>query len=207
MLPNVFIAMATATLRLISALRQTAQNLEQPGVTYKWSHYAHCNCGHLVQTVTGLDPRGIQERALCREGDWAMQARDHAGAYGLPSWHPRPDYGDRPALDEGAWEPENIGSCGVTGTPLDAIFGELEAMGLTAADVQHLERLSDPKIRKRLGTHGSEFPHHVRENAIAYLRAWADLLEDELAETESDLPRNPADHQPTAAELRDEAAA
>jgi hypothetical protein len=201
--------MATATLRLISALRQTAQNLENPGVTYKWSHYAHCNCGHLVQTVTGLNPRGIQERALCREGDWAMQARDRSQTFGLPAWHPRPDYGDRPALDEGAWEPENIGSCRVTGTPLDAVFDELEAIGLDPADIQHLERLSDPKIRKRLGTHSTEFPHHVRENAIAYLRAWAELLEEELAETGGDFPRDPmAAAPPQAAEAeRDEQAA
>jgi hypothetical protein len=174
--------MATATLRLISALRETARNLENPAVTYKWSHYAHCNCGHLVQTVTGLDAEGIQQRALCREGDWAMQARDHANTIGLPAWHPRPDYGDRPALDEGAWEPENVGACVVTGTPLDLVFDQLEAIGLDATDIQHLERLSDPKIRRRLGTNAVDYPHHLRENTIAYLRAWADLLEEELGE-------------------------
>lgn len=110
-----------------------------------------------------------------REGDWGAQAHDSIG-------RPFPEFelGDRPALDEGAWEPENVGACQVTGTPLDQVLGQMYALGLTADDVGHLERLSDRDVRRRLGNSKENFPHHERENVIAYLLTWADLLEEQL---------------------------
>lgn len=110
-----------------------------------------------------------------REGDWAGQARNLV-ARPFPDF----DFGDRPALDEGAWEPEDVGACPVTGTPLDQVLEQMYALGLTAADVGHLERLTDREVRRRLGTHKEDFPHHRRENVVAYLEAWADLLEEQL---------------------------
>lgn len=126
--------------------------------------------------MTGLDPAEIQRRAIQREGDWRAQALD---SIGRP--FPEFDFGDRPALDEGAWEPENVGACRVTGSSLDEVLGEMYALGLTADDVGHLERLSDRDVRRRLGNNKEDFPHHERENVIAYLQAWADLLEEQLA--------------------------
>ena len=167
--------MAAASHRLIVALRQTAARLARVETTYQWASFAHCNCGHLAQTITGLDPADIQRRAMRREGDWGSQARKV-----LPLRFPEFDYGDRPPLDEGAWEPENVGTCQVTGTPLDDVLGEMYALGLEPDDVGHLERLSDPAVRRRLGNHTGYFPHHLRENVVAYLEAWADLLEDQL---------------------------
>ena len=43
---------------LIAALRTTADRLES-GVRYEWGHMARCNCGHLVQTITGMTDRQI----------------------------------------------------------------------------------------------------------------------------------------------------
>ncbi|MEM1083298.1 MAG: hypothetical protein AAGI48_04190 [Verrucomicrobiota bacterium] len=97
---------------------------------------------------------------------------------------PQPDFGDRPALDEGAWEPENVGSCQITGAPLDFVFDQLEAVGLETSDFEHLERLSSPKVRRRLGNFSVSFPHNVVENVVTYLKAWADLLEEELPPSE-----------------------
>lgn len=167
--------MARASTRLIAALRQTAGRLTDASVTYRWSSYAHCNCGHLAQTITQLSPQEIQERALRREGDWGAQAGEFA--------RPRPDFGDRPALDEGAWEPENVGACRATGARLDTVLEAMLALGLEPHDVAHLERLSDPEVRHRLGTSTEHFAHYQRENVIAYLEAWADLLEDRLGLT------------------------
>lgn len=116
-----------------------------------------------------------------REGDWGEQAAAHSQqGNGIPSLPFLPDYGDRPALDEGAWEPENIGACNATGAPLDVVFDRLVAIGLDDDDIRGLERLSDPAVRRRLGTNTQDYPHYKRENVIAYLRAWADLLEAEL---------------------------
>lgn len=173
--------MALATVHLVAALRETALRLRREDITYRWASFAHCNCGHLAQTVTGLAPEEIQRRAMRREGDWASQAKEVAKR-GVALF----DYGDRPALDEGAWEPENVGACHVTGAPLDQILQDMYALGLDPADVGHLERLSDPVVRRRLGNNTDYFPHHHRENVVAYLDAWADVLEEKLSATQTD---------------------
>lgn len=167
--------MAYASTRLVVALRQTAARLAREDVVYRWASFAHCNCGHLAQTITGLDPSEIQRRAMRREGDWGRQALD-VGARRFPDF----EFGDRPALDEGAWEPENVGACQVTGAPLDEVLERMYALGLTAEDVGHLERLSSPDVRRRLGNNTVHFSHSERENVVAYLLAWADLLDERL---------------------------
>ena len=167
--------MATPSNRLVTVLRETAVRLRREDTTYKWASFAHCNCGHLAQTITGLAPGEIQRRAMRREGDWGRQANNV-----IPIRFPEFDYGDRPALDEGAWEPENVGACKVTGASLDQILAEMYELGLSPADVGHLERLSSPEVRRRLGNNTEYFPHHRRENVVVYLEAWADLLEEQL---------------------------
>jgi hypothetical protein len=170
--------MARPSGELIFALRKTAARLSREEVTYRWASFAHCNCGHLAQTITGLDPAEIQRRAMRREGDWGSQARNSALRR-----LPQRDHLDGPALDEGAWEPENVGACQATGAPLDAVLRQMYQLGLSPEDVGHLERLSDPEVRRRLGTGTRHFPHHQRENVIAYLQAWAALLEEQLVAT------------------------
>lgn len=185
--------MALASTRLVSVLRQTAVRLTDASVTYRWSSFAHCNCGHVAQSITRLSPEEIQARGMRREGDWGAQAHE------LP--FPRPDYGSRPALDEGAWEPEDVGACRATGEHLDSILDAMLELGLDPQDIAHLERLSDPEVRRHLGTNTEHFAHHVRENVIAYLVAWADLLEARLLEAEARTPDSGASHAlPVAAE-------
>jgi hypothetical protein len=185
--------MAIASTRLVSVLRQTAVRLTDASVTYRWSSFAHCNCGHVAQSLTQLSPEEIQARAMRREGDWATQANE------LPLL--RPDYGTRPALDEGAWEPENVGACRATGERLDGILDAMLELGLDPQDITHLERLSDPEVRRRLGNNTEYFAHHVRENVIAYLAAWADLLEARLLDAAVPSPGSgTAQRLPLAAE-------
>ena len=166
--------MTRPSARLIVALRQTAVRLRRRDVTYRWASFAHCNCGHLAQTITGVEPAEIQRRAMRREGDWGSQARDFERRL------PRFDFGDRPALDEGAWEPEDVGACLATGAPLDEILDQMVELGVSPADVGHLERLSNPEVRRRLGNNTEYFAHHQRENVVAYLEAWAEVLEERL---------------------------
>lgn len=172
--------MARPSAQLIVVVRQTAARLDLRDVTYRWSSFAYCNCGHLAQTITGLHPEEIQRRAMRREGDWACQARDSASRRPFPEF----DFGDRPALDEGAWEPEDVGACPISGAPLDEVLAEMYELGFSPDDVGHLERLSDPEVRRRLGNNTEPFAHHRRDNVIAYLRAWADLLETRLETVE-----------------------
>lgn len=52
---------------MIGALRATAARLRQ-GADYQWGHAGSCNCGHLAQTVTGL-----QRAEIYRDvgGEWS----------------------------------------------------------------------------------------------------------------------------------------
>lgn len=181
--------MAQASLRLVEALRETAARLEREDTVYHWSQLAHCNCGHLAQTITGLSPGAIREAAARHRGDWAEQARTLAPAerlgVGLDDSAQSAvahalDYGNRPALDEGAWEPEDLMACPVAERSMSEIFAELLAAGLEPADIGALERLDDAGVRRRLGTHTTDYLHSDRHNVIAYLRAWAELLEEAL---------------------------
>jgi hypothetical protein len=173
-------SMAQASLRLIEALRETAARLERTSTVYRWSQLAHCNCGHLAQTITGLPPSAIGQAAARHRGDWAEQARTHH------------DYGDRPALDEGAWEPEDLLACPVAERSMSTIFAELVAAGLEARDIGAFERLDDPAVRRRLGTSTTDFLHSDRKNVVAYLLAWAELLEEELERGRRVRPGAPA---------------
>jgi hypothetical protein len=171
--------MARASWRLIGALRETAARLGRADTVYRWSQLAHCNCGHLAQTITGLPPREIHEAASRQRGDWAEQAHTAARRWTTSEL----DYGSRPALDEGAWEPDDLGHCPIAELGMSQIFAELAAWGLEPSDVGALERLDDPEVRRRLGTHTTDFLHSDRENVIAYLSSWADLLEERLEPT------------------------
>jgi hypothetical protein len=189
--------MARASLRLIGALRQTAARLAEQDTVYRWSMLAHCNCGHLTQTITGLSPDAIHEAAARQRGDWAEQARAMAAD------EPRAlDYGSRPALDEGAWEPEDLMACPVAERSMTQIFSQLLDWGLEPTDVGALERLDDPQVRRRLGTHKSEFLHSDRNNVIAYLEAWAAMLEERLTREHAEAAArgDGADELPLAAE-------
>lgn len=136
--------MARPTLELVTALRATAARLAA-GAEYKWSDFACCNCGNLVQSVTKLSPREIYEAAFARAGDWGEQAREF---------------------------------CPSSGYPIDYVLERLFALGLAPEDVRHLERLSDARVLRALGV--CALRHTRREDVVAYMRAWAALLEREL---------------------------
>lgn len=177
--------MAKANRKLIQMLRKCARSLENPSVEYKWSHFAHCNCGNLVQIITGLEPSAIQRQAFMHQQDWGQQAHAYRENKSYAETHPsQPDYGHRPALDEGAWEPENLGACSTSSMSLDFVFKSLEVIGLAGSDFEHLERLSDPSVRRRMKNEHDYFAHYKRENVTDYLWAWADDLQDKLPECE-----------------------
>lgn len=75
---------------------------------------------------------------------------------------------------EGEWERQANEYCPTSGLMVDHILAAMFALGLTRADVRNLERLSDPRVLARAGR---PLRYNRREDAIAYLRAWADLLE------------------------------
>jgi hypothetical protein len=78
----------------------------------------------------------------------------------------------------GDWGQQALEFCPTSGYPIDFVLARLFAIGVERDDVRHLERLTDARVLKRLGV--QELAHNERENVIAYMRAWADLLEEAL---------------------------
>ncbi len=61
---------------LINALRETARRLHE-GARYEWGHMARCNCGHLVQTLTGMSDSEIAQSVDFQLDEWSEYANDY----------------------------------------------------------------------------------------------------------------------------------
>ena len=81
---------------------------------------------------------------------------------------------------DGDWEMLANAYCPTSGHAIDEILTALVDAGLTTEDVRHLERLDDPAVLACLPGGHRWLRRNVREDAVAYLDAWADLLEREL---------------------------
>jgi len=138
--------------RLVRALLDTADRLDA-GAAYQWGHHGQCNCGHLVQTLCRLEPRVIH--AL------AMEAAPGS---------------------VGDWETLANDYCPTSGHRIDDVIAALLDAGLSTDDLAHLERLDDERVLARLPGGKRWLERNVRADAIAYLRAWADLLDDGVIE-------------------------
>lgn len=81
----------------------------------------------------------------------------------------------------GDWTEQALEFCPTSGYPIDHVLGSLLELGLTAEDIGHLERLTCPRVLRGLPVERrTSLSHRERDDVIAYLRAWADLLEGEL---------------------------
>lgn len=98
----------------------------------------------------------------------------------------------------GDWGEKAYDACPTSGLPMDHIFEEMFALGLDRDDFGHLERLSDPAVVRRAGR---PLSHTRREDAVAYLRAWADELDEALPTPQTALDERDAGDAP----LRDAA--
>lgn len=64
--------MAIPSLELADVLRRTAKRIDSGKSNYDWKHIGICNCGNLVQIVTGKNKRQIYESGRQKHGDWEM---------------------------------------------------------------------------------------------------------------------------------------
>ena len=67
--------MAQPTLKLINALRETANKLRN-GSHYAWGHHGACNCGNLVQVITQFTEGEILRYAHTGIGEWTELAQE-----------------------------------------------------------------------------------------------------------------------------------
>ncbi len=77
--------MAVPSLQLISALRETAERLHS-GVYYAWGHHGGCNCGNLLQVVTGLSKEEILTHAHSVQGEWTEIAEEYCSTTNAPAY-------------------------------------------------------------------------------------------------------------------------
>ena len=86
--------------------------------------------------------------------------------------------------NSGDWTEQVNDYCATSGLPMDILIADLLTKGLSTEDLQHLERLSDPEVLRRLPLEHRYPNHNHREDVIRYMMAWADLLEEQyLAKT------------------------
>lgn len=77
----------------------------------------------------------------------------------------------------GDWEAIANAYCPTSGYPIDDVVTQLLALGLTTDDLGHLEKLDDPAVLDALPGGKRWLVRNERADVVAYLRAWADLLE------------------------------
>jgi len=75
--------MAKASINLVNALRETAIRVST-GVRYEWGHMAHCNCGHLVQTITQMSGKEVSCTIKHSLDEWTEHANDICNLSGHP---------------------------------------------------------------------------------------------------------------------------
>ncbi len=72
--------------------------------------------------------------------------------------------------------------CPVTNAPLSLIISKLEAIGLTPTDIHNIEYLGDKAVLKNLEGGFRWLKRNQRADAVAYFEAFANLLEEQLAQ-------------------------
>lgn len=80
----------------------------------------------------------------------------------------------------GDWSEQVEDYCPISQMPIDLVINEMLNAGLTLEDLKHLEKLDDRKILVRLPLEKRFLKHNVRDHVIIYMKAWADMLEEQL---------------------------
>lgn len=73
--------------------------------------------------------------------------------------------------------------CPSTGSPLDLIASRLNEFDLTPTDMRHIEYLSDKSVLQHLEGGFRWLKRNKREDVVAYFEAFANQLEEKLAES------------------------
>ncbi|GAB2573788.1 hypothetical protein [Spirosoma areae] len=80
----------------------------------------------------------------------------------------------------GDWNEQTDGYCSNSQMPIDLLINEMLNVGLMLEDLKHLEKLDDREVLSQLPLEQRFLKYNVREDVIAYMNAWANLLEEKL---------------------------
>ncbi|TAG94476.1 MAG: hypothetical protein EAZ20_00860, partial [Bacteroidetes bacterium] len=89
---------------------------------------------------------------------------------------------------EGDWSEQTAEYCGISKLPMDVMITKMLEAGLTTADLQNLEKLSDKNVLARLPKEKRYLSHNVRHDVVIYMNTFADFLEEELFLNSIQLP-------------------
>lgn len=109
---------------------------------------------------------------------WAHMGNCNCGhlAQTLTKLKPREIH--RRALEAvGDWTQQVTEYCPTSQLPLDRVMDTMIAAGLSTMDIANLERLEDDAVLKAVPAGRLPLDFRERDDAILYLRTWADLLE------------------------------
>ncbi len=82
----------------------------------------------------------------------------------------------------GDWNEQVDDYCPTSTLPVDLVISEMLSAGLMLEDIKHLEKLDDRAVLTRFPAEKRHLKHNVRDDVVAYMNAWADLLEEQLLE-------------------------
>jgi hypothetical protein len=82
----------------------------------------------------------------------------------------------------GDWNEQVEDYCSTSQMPIDLVINEMLNAGLMLEDLKHLEKLDDRQVLVRFPLEARFLKHNVRDDVVAYMNAWADLLEEQLLE-------------------------
>lgn len=181
--------------KLITALRTSANAIEQGIFAYKWSNPESCNCGVLACALTGKSIQGMV----------AMLPNLTRG------------------LDENRHHWKHIAAhhCPITGIPENEVLRAMMAAGMTQSDFSEMEFLANPDAQKlAIKNQGSKavfftaeattghlwskrtiaistgkYNYTNKSNAVAYMRAWADILTERGALDNPEAESKPTTHR------------
>lgn len=85
----------------------------------------------------------------------------------------------------GDWGEQAVEYCPTSGYPIDHVIERMLEVGLELSDVAALERLSDPKVLRRLPVEERELSFRRRGDVVRYMEEWAELLEEQRGLTAS----------------------
>ena len=80
----------------------------------------------------------------------------------------------------GDWTEQIRDYCPISGYPLDFIISALLELGATLQELRDLERLSNPKILKKMSVEKRRnLNYRSRDDVVLYMKTWANLLREE----------------------------
>ena len=80
----------------------------------------------------------------------------------------------------GDWREQLNDYCPTSGYAIDELISDMLAFGFDRDDLKHLERLSDERVLQNFPEHARNLQHNAKHDVVKYLKAWANLLEQEL---------------------------